>query len=269
MRWVNEIFCRIRDREELKHIIERATEKGIVPPHLNSIVDRLIDIADKQVEEVMVPRTDMVTVKASMSLKEAIEIYKKHGYSKMPVTKERIDNVVGVLHMKEVLKHLDKIESSPVSELMVRPEFVPENKKVLDTLRFFQAKRISIALVVDEFGSVTGLVTLEDLIEEIVGEIWEEFDKEEVLYVRQDDGSIIFKARIDLETASKILGVELESEEVNTLGGYILERLDRVPKNGEKFVIDGVEFEIIDATKQRLKEIKARVIKGGQNEGHA
>ncbi len=267
MRWISEIFCRIKDREELKQFIERAAGNGVVPAHLISIVERLIDIADKQVEEVMVPRTDMVSVKADMSLRDAVEIYKKHGFSKLPVTRERIDNVVGILHMKEVLKHLEKIETSSVSELMVRPEFVPENKKVLDTLRFFQTKRISIALVVDEFGSVTGLVTLEDLIEEIVGEIWEEFDREEVLYVIQDDGSVVFKARIELETASKVLGVELESEEVNTLGGYILEKLDRVPKNGEKFVIDGVEFEILDATKQRLNKIKARVIKGGENEG--
>ncbi len=266
MRWINKILCNIESKEELNEIFERAAKNGVISSHLHGIISRLIDISDKQVEEVMIPRVDMITVKVDMPLAEAIEIYKKHGFSKMPVIKERADNVVGILHMKEVLKHLDKIDKYLVRDLMVRPVFIPENKKVLDSLRFFQARHISIAMVVDEFGSVTGLVTLEDLIEEIVGEIWEEFDKEEVLFRKQDDGSIIFKARIDLDSASKILGVDLESEEVNTLGGYILEKLDRVPRNGEKFTIDNVQFEIIDATQQRLKEIKARVLKGGDHE---
>lgn len=266
MRWIKKILCNIESKEELNEIFERAAKNGVISNHLHSIISRLIDISDKQVEEVMIPRVDMVTVKVDMSLEEAIEVYKKHGFSKMPVIKERADNVLGILHMKEVLKHLDKMDKYLVRDLMVRPVFIPENKKVLDSLRFFQARHISIAMVVDEFGSVTGLVTLEDLIEEIVGEIWEEFDKEEVLFRKQDDGSIIFKARIDLDSASKILGVNLESEEVNTLGGYILEKLDRVPKNGEKFTIHNIQFEIINATQQRLKEIKARVIKGGDHE---
>ena len=265
MRWIN-LFCNVNNIEELKEIFEKAAEKKIISPHLKMILERLTDVADKQVEEVMKPRVDMVTVRANMPLREAIEVYKKNGFSKMPVIRERSDNVVGILYMKEVLKHLDKIDKFTVSDLMMRPVFIPENKKVLDSLRFFQAKHISIAMVVDEFGSVTGLVTLEDLIEEIVGEIWEEFDKEEILFKKLDDGSIVFKARIELDEASKVLGIELESEEVNTLGGFILEKLDRVPKVGEKFTIGNIEFEILDATQQRLKEIKARVLKGGKDE---
>jgi len=257
-RLISHIQGKVSSKEDLIEIIRKATEGNIIPEHTGIMIERILEIADKDVEEVMVPRVDMIVVKDDVSLRDAIKIYKKWGYSKLPVVHERIDNVVGVLYIKELLKYLDKIETMKVKDLAIKPYFIPYSKNVLDALKDMQAKRISIALVVDEFGSVAGLVTLEDLLEEIVGEIWEEFDREEVLVEKQEDGSFVFNAKIELDEASRVLEEELSSEEVNTLGGFIIEHLERVPQKGEKFEIEGLEFEILDATQQRLKKIRVK-----------
>ncbi len=256
---------RVDSIEDLAEILRRAHRDGIISPDLYAINERIFQIADKTVDEVMVPRVDMVAVSQDMPAKEVIEIYKKWGFSKIPVYRKRLDDVVGILYIKELIKHLAEIERLKAGNLAIKPYFIPDSKKVLDTLREFQKRRISIALVVDEFGSVVGLVTLEDLLEEIVGEIWEEFDREEFLYREQEDGSILFNTKIELEEASKLLGKELKVEDVHTLGGFILTKLDKVPKIGEKFTIDGIEFEVVDATQQRLKKVRAR-LRGDQPE---
>ena len=175
--------------------------------------------------------------------------------------RERTDNVVGILYIKELLKHLDELKNLKAQDLAKPAHYIPYSKKVLDTLKEMQTKRISIAIVVDEFGSVAGLVTLEDILEEIVGEIYEEFDKEEVLVKEIEDGVFIVNAKIDLHEASVKFGVELESEEVNTLGGFIIENLERVPEVGEKFTIGPIEVEVLDATQQRIKELKVTILK--------
>lgn len=260
-RLIDRLKGKISSPEDLLELVEEAKEYGVLSPNLSSLIERIIKIREKKVEEVMVPRVDMVTVKEETPLSEVIKLYKTHGFSKIPVIRERVDNVIGIFYIKELIKHLDEIEKLKVKNLAIKPYFIPDSKNVLDALRELQGKRISIAIVVDEFGSVVGLVTLEDLLEEIVGEIWEEFDREEIMVVELEDGSYLFNTKIELEEASKYLGVELQSEEVHTLGGYILEKLDRVPHVGEKFSINGIEFEVVEATQQRLKKVKARLLR--------
>lgn len=256
---IRRIQGRVGSLEDLIEILKKAHSDGIISSDLYAINERLFQIADKTVDEVMVPRVDMVAVSQDTPASEVIEIYKKWGFSKIPVYRKRLDDVVGILYIKELIKHLNEIETLNAGSLAIKPYFIPDSKKVIDTLREFQGRRISIALVVDEFGSVIGLVTLEDLLEEIVGEIWEEFDREEFLYRETEDGTIIFNTKIDLEEASRLLGKKLEAEDVHTLGGYILMKLDKVPRIGEKFVLDDVEFEVLEATQQRLKKVRAKV----------
>jgi len=251
----------VSSTEELLEIIKKAHAERRVPSYFYALSEQLIKIKDKTVEEVMVPRVDMVTVRADTPAREVIEVFKKYGYSKIPVVGRRVDDVVGILYIKELIKHLDRIESLKAKDLALKPSYIPDSKKVLDALREFQRKRISIGIIVDEFGSVLGLVTLEDLLEEIVGEIWEEFDVEELMYEKLDDGSYLFNARIELEQASSLLGRNLQAEDVHTLGGYILAHLDHLPQRGEKFKLDDLEFEVVDATQQRLRKVKVKPIK--------
>jgi len=245
--------------EEIEELLLKAHERGVLPSYIYALNEQILKIADKTVEEAMVPRVDMVTVRENMSAMDVIRVYKKHGYSKMPVFRDSGEGVVGILYIKELIRNIERIETLKARDLAIRPYYIPDSKKVLDALREFQKRRVSIALVVDEFGSVLGLITLEDLLEEIVGEIFEEFDVEEIQYQHLEDGSYIFNTRIELEEASKILGVPLESEDVHTLAGYLMEKLERVPLTGEKFEINGVAFEVIEGTQQRVKRVKAKV----------
>ncbi len=263
---INKIKGRDITDEELINLFEQLKEEGILPESVTDIIQSILELKERDIEEIMVPRIDMVVINGESTLREAAKLYKKRGFSKLPVVRDRSDNVVGILYIKELLKHLDELDQIKVADLAKPAHYIPYSKKILDTLNEMQKKHLSIALVVDEFGSVAGLVTLEDIIEEIVGEIYEEFDKEEVLIKELEDGSFIVNAKIDLYEASEKLGVELESEEVNTLGGYIIENLERVPEVGEKFVIGPIEVEIMDATQQRVKELKIKVIKKDEEE---
>ncbi|MGB9824597.1 MAG: hemolysin family protein [Candidatus Hydrothermia bacterium] len=247
--------------QDLLDFFEKVKEENALPESVSDLILSILELSDRQVEEIMVPRIDMVVISTDATLDEAVKIYRKKGFSKLPVIRERTDNVIGILYIKELLKHLHELKELKAQDLAKPAHYVPYSKKVLDTLKEMQKKRISIAIVVDEFGSVAGLVTLEDILEEIVGEIYEEFDKEEVLVRHVDEDTYIVNAKIDLYEASEKLGVDLESEEVNTLGGYIIENLERVPQVGEKFVVGPIEVEVLDATQQRIKEVKVRVIK--------
>ncbi len=194
-------------------------------------------------------------------------MFRKTGFSKMPVIRDRVDHITGILHIKELLRHLGKSDVKTVKDIALNPSFFPENKNVLETLQEFQKRRLSIGIVVDEFGSVLGLITLEDLLEEIVGEIWEEFDRMETLYEVQPDGSILFQTKIELEEASEVLGVPLDGGEVATLGGWIMAHLNRVPSEGETFEIQGLEFTVVEATPQRLKRVLVRRLPGAASHG--
>lgn len=260
--WVRNLLGDIKSVEDIKEIIKGAREHNILSENAYQLIERLLDIEEREVREIMVPRVDIVFIEEEQTLKEAVELYKKYGYSKIPVVTSHGDTYKGIFYIKELIRYLDELDTKKVKDLTKPPHFVPESKNVIDTLKEFQKERVSIGLVVDEFGSVVGLVTLEDLLEEIVGEIYEEFDREEVLFEEQADGSIVFNAKIELEQASRILmekgfiNEPLKGEDVSTLAGFIMETYEKLPEKGEKFNYKNLIFEIIDATRQRLKTIK-------------
>ncbi len=260
--WIRHILGDIKSVNDLKEIIKVARKQDVLSEHIYQLMERLLDIENREVGEIMVPRVDIISIEEDKTLKEAAKLYKKFGFSKIPVIGAHGDTYKGIFYIKELIRYLDEIESKKVIELTKPPHFVPESKNVVDTLKEFQKEHMSIGLVVDEFGSVVGLVTLEDLLEEIVGEIYEEFDKEEVLIEEETDNSIVFNAKIDLEQASKILKEKgfitenLESEDVSTLAGFIMETFDKLPQRGERFEYKNLVFEIVDATRQRLKKIR-------------
>ncbi len=256
-------ICRIHSLDELKVIVSKTPKEKLKDTGFN-IIDHILRASDKEVGGIMVPRVDMITVPEDMPLREVIEIYKKYGYSKLPIVSGRTDKVVGVLYIKELLKNLDKLDTETVSSLKSEAYFVPETQKVLDTLNFFQSKHLSIAMVVDEYGTVIGLVTLEDVLEEIVGEIWEEFDKEEQMYEKVADGVYHFNAKTPLDEASSILKIEFDVEDVNTIGGFIMSEMERFPQKGDEIVYKGYRFKVLDVDNQRIKKVEVSKIEEKQ-----
>lgn len=251
---------RKRGSKVLEGFLQKLYKRGKIEEIEYNLILKILKAGRKPVGDIMIPRVDMVYVKENMTLREAVEIFKKEGFSKMPVIGERKDDIIGILHVKEILKNIDNLNLK-VKEIVQEAFYIPEYKRVLDTLSFMQKNRISIAIVVDEFGSVIGLVTMEDILEEIVGEIVDELDRPETLYRKYPDGSYIFHSKIELEEFRKLLDIDIESEEVVSLGGFIVSLLQKVPRKGEKFRFKDLEFEIIESTPQRIKFVKVRKIK--------
>ncbi|MCH7761732.1 HlyC/CorC family transporter, partial [candidate division TA06 bacterium] len=244
MKFFSWLFKRsIRSEEELREMIAHSEDVGIITEAEEEMIESIFELEDTQVKEVMVPRVDMVSVDARTPMEEVIRLHLEKGYSRIPVVDGTKDEPVGILYVNELLRFWGSQENLKAIELIHLPYYIPQSKRVLETLQEFQEKNISIALVVDEYGGVCGLVTMEDLIEEIVGELRDELDKEEIPYQKMKDGSYIMNARVGLEDLNELLGTAFQSEEVHTLGGLILNRLERIPTKGEIFDIDGLKIQ--------------------------
>ncbi len=246
--------------QDLTEEIREALQNRILSPIAYGLFERILKIQGKTLAEIMVPRVDMVAVKAAMSLREVVQVFRQHGYSKMPVIEKRMDQVVGVVHIKEVIRYLDRLDTKTARDIALPPRFFPETKTVLETLEEFKRNRVSLGLVVDERGTVVGLVTLEDLLEEIVGEIQEEYDREEKLYEVRTDGTILMNSKLEIQKVAELLGLEIpkNGNRISTLGGLLMASLDHVPAPGEKITIQGVEFEVLEASPQRVQWVLAR-----------
>lgn len=257
-----------KDREKLSELLEILVVRGVVTPEALRILRGVLRADERAVEEIMIPRADIVSVTESMPLSEVLNIYRKTPFSRFPVFDDRRDSVVGILYMKDLLKRIDQLDSFSIRDLMSPPHFIPEVKPVLDTLATFQEMHLSIAIVVDEFGNPVGLVTLEDLLEEVVGEIWEEHDQPETPWKEVAPGVYEVLATMNLEDFSEVVGLSLEDESVNTVGGYILQRVDHLPTPGEVLRLGNLEVEVMDASPQRLKRLRVRILKeGSRDEG--
>lgn len=220
------------------------------------LIHSVFEFGDTVVREVMVPRTDMVAVKSSASLGDALDTIIKAGYSRIPIYEGDLDNVVAVLYAKDLLKRTtDTDRETPVAKLGRPPLFVPEQKKVADLLREMQQQRVHMAIVVDEYGGTAGLVTIEDLIEEIVGEIVDEYDQEEPLVEPLGEDRIRVSARLPIDEVNELLGVDLPHEEWDTVGGLVFGLVGRVPSVGETVAYDSVEFTTERVTGRRIQKV--------------
>jgi CBS domain containing-hemolysin-like protein len=247
-----------KSEEEIKEVIVKGEKEGIITKIEEKMIKSVFDVGDTEIEEVMIPRVDMVSAGVDSNIQTVANLMAKTGFSKIPVYENTVDNIIGVAHAKDILRLKEKSRSLPVIEIVRFPYFLPSNKSVLASMKELQDNRLSIAMVVDEYGGVCGLITMEDLVEEIVGELRDEFDKEERLYRRMRDGSYILNARIELDKLNEILNTNFGDEDVNTLAGLILKRLERIPEQGEVCKIDGLEIKILSATEQRIFRVIVR-----------
>lgn len=205
------------------------------------LISSVLEFTDAIVREVMVPRTDMVTVSASSRTGEALDIVLASGKSRIPVTGDDLDDVVGVLYARDLLVLMDSGEGPlPVTKVMRPVHFIPETKRVSELLRELQQSKVHLAVVVDEFGGTAGLVTIEDLLEEIVGEIVDEYDVEEPMVITLEDGSFLVDARLSVDDLSRLVDVPLPDEGWDTVGGLMLGLAGRVPEEGETFELEGL-----------------------------
>ncbi len=203
------------------------------------LISSIIEFGDTIVREVMMPRTDMVTLPASASTDEAVDLVLEAGRSRVPLTGENVDDIVGILYARDLLELYDQHSPPrPCLEIAHDPYFVPETKPIADLLREMQANQRHLAIVVDEFGGTAGLVTIEDLLEEIVGEIVDEYDTEEPMVIPLEEGGLLVDARLDVDDLASALGTEFPDADWDTVGGLILGLAGRVPKTGESFEYD-------------------------------
>ncbi len=210
-------------------------------------------------------------MKISTTYKQVVEIILDSGYSRIPVHKENFDNIAGVLYIKDLLPHLDK-DDFDWTTLLRNPFFVPENKKIDDLLREFQTMKIHLAIVVDEYGGTSGIVSLEDILEEIVGEISDEFDDDDLVFSKIDDNNFVFEGKTPLVDVYRILEVdeedfEDEKGESETLAGFIIEIKGKIPKKGEKIRFKNYLFVVEAADKRRVKQIKVTIEQNTEKQG--
>ena len=237
------------------------TSEGDTTREEQKILEGIVSFGNTDTKQVMRPRLDIFALPDDMKYPEVLEEIKKNGYSRIPVYSESLDNVLGVLYVKDLLPYLERKSFNWVS-LMREPFFVPENKKLDDLLLEFQNKKNHLAVVVDEFGGTSGIVTLEDVIEEIVGDISDEFDDEDLVYSKLDDYNYVFEGKTNLKDFYRAIHLEDDSEfetgkgESETIAGFVLEVAGRFPRRGERIPFGEFEFMVESIDKKRLKQIK-------------
>ncbi len=221
-----------------------------------AMIQAIMELRDTTVWDVMVPRVDIVAVEADASFDEVARTIVEKGYSRLPVYEETIDNVIGIVHAREVLRHLVNGSRPASLREIIRPAyFVPDTKRVSDLLAEMRRARVSMAIVVDEYGGTAGLVTIEDLVEEVVGEIVDEFDTEEERVQRLSDDEAVLDARVSTEVLNELFGVRIESDEFETVGGFIYHHLGKVPNVGDEVRVDGLLLRVLSVLGRRIKKV--------------
>jgi len=222
------------------------------------LIHSVFEFSDTIVREVMVPRPDMVVLPSDATLEQALETITQAGYSRIPIFDGDIDNIVGVLYAKDLLKRSTEDGATKAATLSRAPLFVPEQKKLAELLREMQEQRVHMAIVIDEYGGTAGLVTIEDLVEEIVGEIVDEYDKEEPLVEPLGDGALRVDAKLGIDEVNELLGVELPDDDWDTVGGLVYELTGRVPVPGETVRFESIEFQTERVTGRRIQKVVIR-----------
>jgi CBS domain containing-hemolysin-like protein len=255
---------------ELRDLVDLAQENKLIEDRERVMIHSVFELGDTIVREVMVPRTDVVFVEREKTLRQALSLALRSGFSRIPVVGDGSDDVVGVVYLKDVIRRIHDYRDSESAELVesvMRPAtFVPESKPVDELLREMQAQQTHIAIVVDEYGGTAGLVTIEDVLEEIVGEITDEYDVEQSLVEELEDGSLRVSTRLHVDELAELMNVDLDDDDVDTVGGLLAKHLGRVPIQGASAVVDGLELtaETAHGRRNRIGTVLVRRINGDE-----
>ena len=247
--------------EELKLIVERTGEQGVLEAEEEQMISAVIELGESRVHEVMVPRIDIVALPAGAGVAEAVDLILAEGHSRIPVYEDSVDNIIGILYAKDLLPILHRQEPPPALRSILRPPlFVPESMSIDDLLHELQRRKVHLAIVLDEYGGTAGLVTIEDLLEEIVGEIQDEYDTEEPMVVRLSDDEARVDGRADVDDLVELFDVRLDEEDqeqYDTVGGLVYHHIGGVPRVGDQVELDGATLTVESTDGRRVGKVLA------------
>ena len=254
-------FFRGRSRalteKELQDAINSSEEEGILNESEGDMLQSIFDFGDTIVREVMVPRTDMVCCPADATLSGFLELIIRSGHSRVPLFEGSTDKIVGVVYAKDLLRSWGaNDETLTLTEVMRTPYFIPETKRIDDLLKDFRTRRVHMAIAVDEYGGTSGLITIEDLLEEIVGDIQDEYDLEVPWLLPQEDGTLLVDARANVEELEEYYDIEIPREKFDTVGGYLFHLLGNVPQKGEKVSDNGLILMVEDSDERKIEKVR-------------
>lgn len=240
-------------RDEIEQFVKIGEESGALEASERRMIDGIIDFDETRVHEIMIPRTDMIALEADDTLGEAVKIFIEEGHSRIPVYEESPDNIIGILYVKDTLKNLSEGDSScGIRNLLRKPIFVPETIRTAELLENMRREHIHIAIIVDEYGGVAGLVTMEDILEQIVGEIQDEYDEESPEIQKLEDGSYQVQGMTSLENLNYEIGSDFHSDDAETIGGLVLTISGSFPEEGEIFHYEGWTIQVIGLEEHRI-----------------
>ncbi|HEY3176100.1 MAG TPA: hemolysin family protein [Candidatus Polarisedimenticolia bacterium] len=245
--------------EQIEAFIDAGRKEGILEADEGNLIRQVVEFHDSVVREVMTPRTEVVSLPAGTTVAQAWDLFARERHSRVPVYRDQIDNVEGILTLKDLVAHRGRITDEAKIDSLLRPAyFVPETKQVSDLLKEFQARRIQLAIVVDEYGGTAGVVTIEDLLEQLVGDIQEEHEREETPVVAEGEGSFLALGTATLDDLRASLGVELSAEGFETVSGLIYSVLGRIPAEGESVEVGGLKLDVVKADTRRIERVRVR-----------
>ena len=251
--------------EEFKMLLTMAEEEGSLEGEERERIYNVFEFSDTVAREVMTPRTDMVCLDINATLEEARNIVVKTGFSRIPVYNENVDHIVGILYAKDLLQCSDT-DGRQLKDMVREPYYIPETKKVDELLKEMQKSKTHLAIAVDEYGGTAGIVTIEDLLEEIVGEIFDEYDKTNVPVRMIDEHTVVIDGMVPIDEVNELLGIRLPENGVETIGGFMLDQFGRIPEEGERISFDGVNFIVFKTDGVRIMKVKARIVAQEKNE---
>lgn len=242
--------------EDIQEVITAGEEEGLINQEENAMIQSIFHFRDTVVREIMVPRNDMGCVDSNDSIQEVLSKIIAFGHSRLPMYQGTLDNIVGLVYAKDLLKYWGMdISVFDLKKILRAPYYIPETKNLEELLQEFKRKRVHMAIVIDEYGGTSGLVTIEDLLEQIVGDIQDEYDLEEDWLIRQPDGSIIVDARLPIEDLEEYLGIDIEREMFDTVGGFIFHLTGKIPAAGEVVENDDILLTILEADERKIRRV--------------
>jgi putative hemolysin len=243
-------------KEPPKAYADDTQQDGMIEGEERRLLQSIVDFGDTLVREVMTPRPDIVAIREEATIGKLRELFREQEYSRFPVYKGSLDNIAGFVFIKDLVLLDAGDDDKPIRPLVRPAVVVPETKRVPELLQQFQRQQAQCAIVVDEYGGTAGLVTIEDLLEEIVGEIRDEYDVESEQIVDEGNGRFVFSGMVDIDEVAQRLNVQIEREGFETVGGYLMSHLGRVPAVGERFDVDGLAVEVLDAERRRVTKVR-------------
>ena len=244
--------------EATKAYLNTGEQEGLIEGEERRLLQSIVDFSDTLVREVMTPRPDIVAIPEAATIGELRAQFREQEYSRFPVFRDNLDNIAGFVFVKDLVALDAADDARPITSLLRPVVIVPESKRVSELLKQFQRQQTQIAIVVDEYGGTAGLVTIEDMLEEIVGEIRDEYDVESEPIVDEGGGRFVFHGKVDIDEVAQRLGVQIEREGFETVGGFLMSHLGRVPAVGERVDIDGLTVEVLEVDRRRVHKVRIR-----------